>query len=198
MAKKKEADRLDRGAWVDAAMKLLEVGSIDSVRIEPIAKALGVTKGSFYWHFEDRDGLRDAILDTWRKRATVNIINRLEQEGESTEETIRHVLSLSWASRHSESGAAIEFAIRDWAKRDKKVARTVEEIDEQRLRFNERLFRKLGMPEEWVKARAFLVNSFNLGDAMMRKVHNAQEREMVRRLCVDFLSQPHVPASKSD
>lgn len=194
MAKKNDV-RLDRSAWVDAAMKLLEVGSIESVRIERIANVLGVTKGSFYWHFEDRDGLLDAILDTWRKRATINMIKRLEQESDDPETTIRHVLTLSWASKHSDSGAAIEFAIRDWAKRDKKVARTVEEIDEQRLRFNERMFRKLGLPEDWAKARAFLVVCFNLGDAMMKGVAGPEERARVRQLCVDYLSQLAVPDS---
>ena len=56
--------------WVEAAFDAMAEGGIDAVRIEPLAKQLGVTRGSFYWHFADRDRLYLAMLRKWRERAT--------------------------------------------------------------------------------------------------------------------------------
>ena len=64
-AEKSKATRLDAAAWVAAAFDALADGGIDAVRVEPLAKALGITKGSFYWHFADRRALLDAMLDAW-------------------------------------------------------------------------------------------------------------------------------------
>ena len=59
--------RLDAAAWIAAAFDALADGGIDAVRVEPLAKALGITKGSFYWHFADRRALLDAMLDAWTR-----------------------------------------------------------------------------------------------------------------------------------
>jgi len=61
-AEKSKATRLDAAAWIAAAFDALADGGIDAVRVEPLAKALGITKGSFYWHFADRRALLDAML----------------------------------------------------------------------------------------------------------------------------------------
>ena len=66
-AEKSKATRLDAAAWVAAAFDALADGGIDAVRVEPLAKALGITKGSFYWHFADRRALLDAMLDAWMR-----------------------------------------------------------------------------------------------------------------------------------
>ncbi len=193
MASKNRDDRLDRGAWVEAALDLIKISSIENVRVEPLAKTLGVTKGSFYWHFEDRDELLQAMLEAWRKKATSDVIARLENEGMSTEATVHNVLQLSFTSRHASSttgsGASIEFAIRDWARRDKTAARAVAEVDEQRIRFNTRLFKKLGFEDDWARARAFLIYCFNFGDGFITNDLPDEEKDHMRELCIEFLSQ---------
>ena len=62
---KENAPRLDSVAWMAAAFDVLAEGGIDAVRVEPLAKALNITKGSFYWHFADRRALLDAMLQSW-------------------------------------------------------------------------------------------------------------------------------------
>src|SRR5215470_15475319 len=62
---KDKVARLDADAWIAAAFEALAEGGIDAVRVEPLAKALGITKGSFYWHFADRRALIDAMLGSW-------------------------------------------------------------------------------------------------------------------------------------
>ncbi|MGB9368496.1 MAG: helix-turn-helix domain-containing protein, partial [Xanthobacteraceae bacterium] len=64
-AKQEKPTRLDAGAWIAAGFDALADGGIDAVRVEPLAKALGITKGSFYWHFADRRALLDAMLESW-------------------------------------------------------------------------------------------------------------------------------------
>src|SRR6185503_7754202 len=62
---KDKTARLDADAWIAAAFDALAKGGIDAVRVEALAKALDITKGSFYWHFADRRALLDAMLEAW-------------------------------------------------------------------------------------------------------------------------------------
>src|SRR2546421_7674785 len=80
---------LDEEAWIEAALDLLVSGTADSVGIEPLAKQLGVTKGSFYWHFRDRAALLSGMLRQWQQRATTGIIARLENTVASPAEKLR-------------------------------------------------------------------------------------------------------------
>jgi AcrR family transcriptional regulator len=189
MARKREDIRLDRDAWIQAALGMLEHGSIENVRVEPLAKALGVTKGSFYWHFKDRDEFLQGILDTWRQWAVSKVIERLERQNEDAQETIRQVLQLSSVPKNVKRAQLIELAIRGWARRDKQAARAVAEVDEQRIRFSTRLFQRMGLDEEQARARAFLVYCFNHGDALSNNGQNQEDREATRRICIDFLSK---------
>src|SRR6478609_8396593 len=64
-AKQEKPARLDAAAWISAAFDALAEGGIGAVRVESLAKALDITKGSFYWHFADRRALLDAMLTAW-------------------------------------------------------------------------------------------------------------------------------------
>src|SRR5438105_13193304 len=66
--------------WAEAALDAMSLGGLEAVAVEPLAKALGITKGSFYWHFKNRDALIRAALEIWEKHETVDIIARAEQE----------------------------------------------------------------------------------------------------------------------
>lgn len=66
--------------WAEAALDSMSVGGLEAVAVEPLAKALGITKGSFYWHFKNRDALIRAALDLWEKRETIDVIERAEKE----------------------------------------------------------------------------------------------------------------------
>src|SRR5690606_23931217 len=70
--------QLSPGDWVEAALEVLVDKSIDSVRVDVLAKGLNVTRGSFYWHFKDRDALLRQLLTTWRNTMTEQLIDRFE------------------------------------------------------------------------------------------------------------------------
>ncbi len=72
--RKSVVDRQSKKSWLDAALKALARGGIDRVRVESLAKNLGVTKGSFYWHFKDREQFLDELLNFWAEQSTQTVI----------------------------------------------------------------------------------------------------------------------------
>src|SRR3954470_16747939 len=79
--------------WTGAALDALARGGLAAVAVEPLAKELGTTKGSFYWHFADRDALIAAALTRWEKRDTELVIAAIE-DGEDASVRLRHLLEL--------------------------------------------------------------------------------------------------------
>ena len=73
--------RTPRSEWINQGLRALAAGGPDAVRIEPLAQALGVTRGGFYWHFSDRRALLEEMLDTWERVTTEEVTERLEREG---------------------------------------------------------------------------------------------------------------------
>src|SRR2546425_11941832 len=119
--------RTARTSWIDEGLRALAAGGPDTVRIEPLAEALGVTKGGFYWHFDDRRALLEEMLDTWEHVVIDEVIERVEREGGDARAKLRRLFALASAARASSretSGSIrellkIDLAVRDWARRDK-------------------------------------------------------------------------------
>lgn len=70
--------RVTRQQWIDAAVRAIARGGVASVAVDALAKEFGITRGSFYWHFADRDELLRAALDMWQRAGTDDIIAALE------------------------------------------------------------------------------------------------------------------------
>src|SRR3954447_14007368 len=100
-----------RPDWIAAAPARPRRGGIDAVRVEPLAVKLGVTKGSFYWHFKDRDALHLAMLETWRADTTRNVITRVEAESIRKDERLTRLIGLATGNNWI---ARLEVAIRAW------------------------------------------------------------------------------------
>ena len=77
--------RLAREDWVDAAYARFSDGGIGAVSVEAVARDLGATKGSFYWHFTDRGALVDDVLTRWEELETERLIDLVEQVGDPTD-----------------------------------------------------------------------------------------------------------------
>ncbi|MEY2591222.1 MAG: hypothetical protein QOJ67_3206, partial [Acidimicrobiaceae bacterium] len=111
--------RTPRESWIDQGLRALAAAGPDGVRIEVLAKDLGVTKGGFYWHFDDRQSLLDEMLDTWERVLIDETIERVEREGGDARERLRRLFS---AASSGGKWAKVELAVRDWARRERKVA----------------------------------------------------------------------------
>ena len=77
---KPKSRRLTRQDWIEAAIQKLIKAGVDSVRVEPLADQIGVSRGSFYWHFKSRGELLEAVLDQWRENQTQRIMNRIRHD----------------------------------------------------------------------------------------------------------------------
>lgn len=144
-------ERLGREAWLEAAFTELARGGVEAVRVEPIAVRLGVTKGSFYWHFEDRSALLEAVLEAWERRATAAIIERVDARSDTPRERLELLMSFTTPV---DRGAAIENAIRAWGQREPKVRRRLGVVDETRQAYVRDLLVASGLSRARATARA--------------------------------------------
>src|ERR1700733_13500727 len=110
--------RTPRATWVDAGLQALAAGGPDAVRVELLAKSLGVTRGGFYGHFENRGALLQAMLDSWEQAATDEVLEQVERSGGDPRTKIRRAGALTF----SETLLPIDLAVRDWSRRDAAVA----------------------------------------------------------------------------
>ena len=159
--------RLGKQEWIDAALAALAEHGVDAVRVERLAEALGVTKGSFYWHFADRDALLAAILDAWRDRATNDIITLVESLGGDARARLR-TLGLTVFN----ADGRLDRQVRAWAANDPMARAAQDAVDRRRVGYVEQLFRELGLTPAEAAARATFIYHALIGQFAM----NAQAR----------------------
>jgi AcrR family transcriptional regulator len=162
---KDKATRLDADAWIAAAFDALAAGGVDAVRVEPLAKALGITKGSFYWHFADRRALLDAMLSAWAQGRIAAIREQATRRGEPAE-ALRELAGL-YTRNANLRGLAIELAIRSLARTDAAAAKATRSVDRERLRHVGDLFAALGSAPPEAQARAVLFYSYLFGQSLL-------------------------------
>ncbi len=168
--------------WIAAATDVLRDKSIDAVRVDVLAKVLNVTRGSFYWHFKDRNDLLERVLQRWRDAATEQIIERFQKTPPL--QRIGEFLTLPFRGQTAQNSASIELAIRAWARRDALARQAVETIDSYRLAYVAQCFRELGFSAEEAKMRAFVVYGYMVSEALLRNQGSESER-LARRAFVE-------------
>ncbi len=138
-------------AWLAAAWGELSRGGVEGVRVEPLAARLGVTKGSFYWHFRDRAALLDALLADWERRATLGVIALVDASSEAPRERLAELLRVTTKAPEAPDA---EHAIRAWGARDPAARARLARIDERRERYVEDLLVAAGVTRPKAKLRA--------------------------------------------
>ncbi len=153
-------DQLTARDWLDAGLKALAAGGFTALKAEPLAKALRVSRGSFYWHFADLAAYHAAVLDHWREVAAERIIAGLETEP-AGESALRVLLRRTFSGRLS-----LEKAVRSWATFDSQARAAVQAIDRRRLDYVELLLRKTGQRSDIAQARAQILYWAFIGHAL--------------------------------
>lgn len=176
--------------WIRAAADLLVNKSIEAVRVEVLAKDLNVTRGSFYWHFRDREDLLRRVLMAWRDEATEQVIQRFEKRKASARELIGELTQLPFRGGSAQRAASTELAIRAWARRDEMARQVVDQVDGQRLEYMTGAFRALGLGEEEARLRAYSLYSFQLAEALLSRQGTPQEKEARRAFTEAMLLRP--------
>jgi AcrR family transcriptional regulator len=161
--------RLSRDQWIDAAFQALTSHGPDAVAVEKVARTLGSTKGSFYWHFANRDELLQAALGRWEVLATERLISSVESSGEPAEVRLRRLVdsvTTGLAGRRAELEllAGIGHPL---------VSAAVRRVTERRVTYIVTLLVDLGMGRQKAEHRGVLAYSMYLGQ--MQLVHSAPD-----------------------
>jgi len=176
--------RTPRSSWIDEGLKVLAEGGPDAVRIDSLAKALGVTRGGFYWHFDDRRALLDEMLDTWEHRSLDEVLERVEREGGAPEAKVRRAGMLTF----SPALLPVDLAVRDWARRDEAVGERLRRVDNGRMAYLRRLIGELSADEGDVEARSLLAFSLAIGNHFIAADHGPRSRTEVLEVAVKLLA----------
>lgn len=175
--------RTPRGAWIRQGLRALAAGGPDAVRVESLAKELGVSRGGFYWHFADRGALLAAMLDTWEQATTEQVAERLDREGGDASARLRELFTLT-----SPGVVRTDLAIRDWARRDRAVAERLRRIDNRRMGHLRTLFADLSGDPAEVEASCLLIFSLLIGSHYITADHGGYSRADVVELALRQLA----------
>ncbi|HKG04169.1 MAG TPA: TetR/AcrR family transcriptional regulator [Conexibacter sp.] len=192
--------RTPRSNWIDEGLRALAAGGPDAVRIEPLARALGVTKGGFYWHFDGRPALLDELLDTWERVSVDKVIERVEGEGGDARTKLRRLSSIAASGDEvlRIHPLKIDLAIRDWGRRDRAVARRLRSLDNRRMDYMRSLFSAFCPEKDDVEARCMLAFSLWIGNHFIAADHPERSRADVMELAFKrLLADPRPAAAAS-
>lgn len=146
---------LGKEDWILSGFRALAKGGHAAVRVEALARELGATKGSFYWHFKDQAALKAAMLETWKSEATDEVIDSLTEIVGPREKLEALAQAASAPPAESSGGSELEAAIREWGRYDAAVRQVVDSVDDRRLEFTTKLFSELGLTQARTRASLF-------------------------------------------
>jgi AcrR family transcriptional regulator len=152
-------DQLSAKDWLDQGLKTLAESGFTALKAEPLARAMGVSRGSFYWHFADIGAFHAAILEHWREVAAEAIIADVEAAA-GNDNPLPLLLRRVFGER-----LALENAVRSWALVDPQARAAVRTIDRRRLGYVENLLRASGLAPDVARARAQILYWTFLGFA---------------------------------
>jgi AcrR family transcriptional regulator len=175
--------RTPRHRWIEEGLRALAAGGPDAVRIESLARAQGVTKGGFYGYFHDRQALLDEMLDTWERRSTDEVIERVEREGGDPGTKARRAGALTFSS----DLLPIDLAVRDWARREPTVADRLRRVDNRRMDYLRSQLATVCADEDELEARCLIAFSVAIGNHFIAADHGARSRADVLDLVASRL-----------
>lgn len=179
--------RLGRTDWVLAGLRALARGGIAAVKVESLAREIGATKGSFYWHFKDLAELHQVMLELWEELGTKSITAAVRMSGlEGRGQLLLLVDMVSVRPGDVFGGVEVEPALRDWGRIDVRARAVLERVDRQRLEDVAEFLRLAGVAEAEVGGKAQLLYAGVIGLENLRMTTGAEMRPALRIL-VDHL-----------
>lgn len=179
--------------WIEAATSVLVDQGIDHVRVDELAKQLEVTRGSFYWHFRDREDLLRRVLQAWSESTTEQLTRRLANAHNDPREQLRDVISLPFRGRAAARAARIELAIRAWARRDPMAQQALDAADAARLDYHQHIFQALGFAPDEAHSRGFLLYCYEVAESLLTRQSTVAVKQarsaFVQRLVMQPLAQ---------
>lgn len=151
-------EQLSADDWISQGIKALTKSGFTALKADPLAKTMGVSRGSFYWHFADLGAFHAAILKRWREIAAEQIIAGVEAD---SDDPLKALLRRTFGARLD-----LERAVRNWAAFDPAAQGAVRAIDRRRLDYIEALLQRRGFSGTTAQARAQILYWTFLGFAL--------------------------------
>jgi len=163
--------KLTRDDWLAAALDALVTAGPEGIHVEPLAATLGVTKGSFYWHFEDLKDLGSGVIDYWATRMLGVVRNHDDLTGPPGDNLLQVMEDITREDR-----GRYEAAMRTWAKSDERAEQAVTRVDEARIEWTTGVFREIGFSPEQAEIRGRMMVLYEYGEAQFSLPASLEQR----------------------
>ncbi len=160
MARAAKRAKLSRSDWLASSMDALLLEGVEGIHVEPLARRLGVTKGSFYWHFKDRQELLNGVVEYWTTRMIDAVRAHDALIGSARERLLQVMEEITQEDR-----GRYEAAMRMWAASEEHVAKAVRQVDEARLESICDLFLEMGFARKQAEIRCRMMVFYEYGEA---------------------------------
>jgi AcrR family transcriptional regulator len=197
----KEAVRLSREDWLQAAFNAVVEGGIDNLKVLTLAEILKVTRGSFYWHFVDHAELLQATLERWKNQEMQRNLRIQSHVTDDAAADMQHLLDQALAHGGDElENMRFELAVRGMGRRDPQVAGMLHEIDQARTQLFYQQFKRLMCDEQKANDLAVLFYLTIVGcyQALSRPSSPARAKDYFKSIISAFLIQAQLPTNKGN
>ena len=189
-AAKSERSRLSADDWAEAALDLVAEQGVSAVAVEPLARRLGVTKGSFYWHFPSRDALLQAALERWEAFEEQDVFGKLEAVPDPRER-LRALFQM--VAREFKSHVVYSALLK--APDHPAVQPVIDRVSQRRLDYLTASFRQVGLGRTDARHRARLTYAAYVGFLQLNlQLHQARMPQEEFEAYVEHLTATLVPA----
>lgn len=175
--------RTSREAWIDAGLTALADGGPGAVRVDALAQTLDVSRGGFYHQFDSRSAFLEEVLDTWERRSTEEVLERVEREGGDP----RTKMGKAGVLTFSEVLLPVDLAVRDWSRRDAAVADRLRRVDNKRMDYLRAQIATFRDGSDDVEALALLAFSVAIGHHLVAADHAGRSRTALLRRAAEML-----------
>ena len=153
--------KVTRDDWIEAALTTLIAHGVEQVKVQKLAIKMQVSRSSFYWYFKGRDDLLNVLLEHWLATNTHQVIEAAEAPAPTITKAVCNVFAAFVDP--ARFNTHLDFAIRDWARRDTKIRAVLERSDTQRIGALEAMFARHNYPQPEALARARIAYYMQIG-----------------------------------
>lgn len=182
---KSDRRNVSKQGWLIVALETLELGGIESLRIERLAARLNVSRSGFYWHFKDRNELLIGLLNYWTEEYTNVVIKELSKFKMDPVSRLDNLMEIIW--KHNL--AKYDLAIRTWALTDSLAKKAVKKVNKIRLDYLRSIFSELGFVGDELEMRTMLFVAYQTWENPMFGKLPSQKWKKLKKLRLELLLQ---------
>jgi AcrR family transcriptional regulator len=183
---KPEVQRLSREEWLMLALEEVAKEGGAKLRIDKLVEGLGVTKGSFYWHFKDREDFVQSLVAFWAEYTTTRVIEVMSQAQGDAQERLLKLMEVIFTQGLDK----YELPMRAWAVEEPQVAGVVQEMEARRLAYIRSFFAEMGFQGQDLEMRTRLFVGYACGEHVFFSRESQEDQQKTIKAVHAFLTQP--------